>query len=200
MTFWIAILVGLVVAFIASRRGLYEAVVLGFNLNLSIYLALFLTPTLISNIPTAVDIPGGLSLTILLVFAICFGALCVVSFFLFTGQFSVPLAKVLDLLGGATVGAWTGFLGGSFLIVILTLTPIPGAPQWVQALEVTPNTQVLCSACDTTHRAIGADKTYKTAALLVWLDEKAQEIQRPKSIDPNTDPNGPTEEKPRLKK
>lgn len=195
MAFWITVLMGVVVALIYSRRGLYEAVVLAFNLNLSIYLALYLAPTLINSVPTATDIPGGLSLTVLLIFALCAGLLCVVSFFLFTGQFAVPLAKALDFVGGATVGGFAGFLGASFLFLILTLTPIPGVPQWVQALDVTPNTQTICSTCDATHRLLGTDRSYQTEGLITWLNEKSQELRASAVEDPNTDPNGPIETK-----
>jgi hypothetical protein len=189
MAFWIAILIGLIVALICSRRGLYEALILAFNLSLSVYLALYLAPTLVSRVPTATDIPGGLSLAVLLLFALCFGILGAVSFFLFTGQFTVPLGKAVDWLGGGIAGFFTGFLATNFLLLVLTLTSIPGIPEWVHNVEVTTNTQIMCLVCDTSHRWIGADRQYKTANLLVWLTEKAEETRPTSNADPNTDPN-----------
>ncbi len=189
MAFWIAILIGLIVALICSQRGLYEALILAFNGVLSIYLSLYLTSTLVSTVPTATDIPGGLSLALLLLFILCFGVLYVASFFLFTGQFAVPLVKVLDRLGGGIAGFFTGFLVTNFLCLILTFTPIPGMPGWIQNMEVTTNRQIVCLACDTSHRWIGADRQYKTEELLVWLNEKAEETRPTLSVDPNSDPN-----------
>lgn len=188
MAFWMTVLISLGVALLYSRRGLYEGLVLAFNLNLSVYLALYLTPTLVTRVPTATDIPGGLSLAVLLLFSLCLGILCVVSFFLFTGQYSVRLARVLDWLGGGIAGGFTGFLGASFFILILTLTPMPGVPQWLQDMDVTTNAQIVCSTSDTTHRSIGAD-SFEASELLAWLREKAQETQSYAPVDPNSDPN-----------
>jgi len=189
MAFWIAVLIGIIVAFIFSRRGLYEGLILAFNVNLSIYLALYLTPTLLATAPTATDIPGGLALAILVLFAICFGILFGVSFLLFTGQFTVPMAKVLDCVGGGIAGFFTGILGTSFVFLIITLTPIPGVPEYAQNLEVTTNAQVVCSTCDYTHGWIGADRHYKAKDLLAWLNKKAEETPSPFIIDPNSEPN-----------
>jgi uncharacterized membrane protein required for colicin V production len=189
MAFWIAVLIALIVALICSRRGLYEALILAFNMVLSIYLSLVLTPTMVHVVPTATDIPGGLSLAILLLFSVCFGILCVVSFFLFTGQFAVPLGKAVDWLGGGIAGFFTGFLATNFLLLVLTLTSIPGMPKWVHNMEVTTNTQIMCLVCDTSHRWIGADRQYKTEDLLAWLTEKAEETRPTSNADPNTDPN-----------
>ncbi len=189
MAFWIAILIGLVVALIYSQRGLYEALILAFNGILSIYLTLYLTPTLVSSVPTATDIPGGLSLALLLLFTLCFGVLCVASFFLFTGQFVVPLARVLDRLGGGIAGFVTGFLVTHFLCLIPTFTPIPGMPEWVQSMEVTTSKQIVCLTCDRSHRWIGADRQYKTEDLLAWLRQKGQDTRPLTEVDPNTDPN-----------
>lgn len=189
MAFWITVLVSLIVALIYSRRGLYEALILAFNLNLAVYLALYLAPTLVNRVPTATDIPGGLSLAILLLFGSCFGILCVVSFFLLTGQFTVPLAKMLDWLGGGITGFAAGFLGTSFLAIIVTLTPIPGIPDVARSMEVTPNTQMVSVACDNTHRWIGFDRQFKATELLAWLEEKAEETRPALVVDPNSDPN-----------
>ncbi|MCP4453322.1 MAG: CvpA family protein [Planctomycetes bacterium] len=189
MAFWIAILIGLIVALIYSQRGLYEAIILAFNGILSVYLSLYLTPTMVSRIPSAIDVPGGLSLAILLLFVLCFGLLWVASFFLFTGQFAVSLAKGLEWLGGGIVGFFTGFLVTNFLLLVLTLGSIPGLPEWTLNMDVTTNTQITCAVCDTSHQWIGADRQYKTAKLLAWLNEKAQETRPPTGVDPNSEPN-----------
>jgi uncharacterized membrane protein required for colicin V production len=189
MAFWIAILIGLIVALICSRRGLYETLILAFNGVLSIYLALYLTPTMVSHVPTATDIPGGLSLAILLLFTLCFGILCVASFFLFTGQFAVPLVKGLDWLGGGAAGFFTGFLVTNFLLLILTFVSHPGMPGWMQKMEVTTNKQIVCLVCDTSNRWIGADRQYKTTDLLAWLIKKAKETPPAADDDPNSEPN-----------
>ena len=183
------ILISLIVALIYSRRGLYEALILTFNLSLAIYLALYLTPTLVSKVPTATDISGGLSLAVLLLFALCFGILCAVSFFLFTGLFTVPLAKVLDWLGGGIAGFFAGFLGTSFLAIIVTLTPMPGVPDVARNMDMTPNTQMVSAVCNTLHGWIGTDRMFKAKDLLAWLNEKAEETRPDLIVDPNSDPN-----------
>ncbi|MCF7975232.1 MAG: hypothetical protein K9N55_15565 [Phycisphaerae bacterium] len=188
MTFWTAVLIGLIVAFIYSRRGLYEALILAFNLGLSLYLSLFLTPKLLTEVPTAADIPGGLALVVLIVFAMSFGLLFAVSFVLFTGQFSVAMAKALDWLGGGITGFFTGFLGTHFLLMVLTLAPIPGVPGFAQDMDVTTSTQIVCSACDKINYWIGADRSYSTQDLLAWFEKKGADNTAPR-VDPNADPN-----------
>ncbi len=188
MAFWIAIAVGLILGFVYSRKGLYEAIILVFNLIFSMYLALYLTPTLLAQAPASTDIPGGLPLAILILFALFFGVLYGVSFVLFTGQFTVPLVRILDCLGGGFSGFLAGFSVASFVLLVLTLAPIPEIPAYVQSMEVTAITQIVCSACDGLNRWIGADKQYRTRDLLAWLGEKAQEKSAP-MIDPNSVPN-----------
>ncbi len=193
MAFWIATAMGLILGVFYSRKGLYEALILAFNLILSIYLALYLMPTLLTQAPSATDIPGGFSLAILILFALCFGILFAVSFVLFTGQFRVPLARILDCLGGGFAGFFSGFGATSFVLMVLTLTPMPGVPRFIQNMEVGANTRLVCSACDGLHRWIGADRLYRTEELLLWLNQKALEkpatMTDPNSLPDTTDPN-----------
>jgi hypothetical protein len=188
MAFWIAIAMGMILGYVYSRKGFYEAIILVFNLILSMYLALYLTPTLLAQAPSATDIPGGLALAVLILFSLCFGVLLAISFVLFTGQFTVPLARILDCLGGGFAGFFAGLGGTSFILLVLTLTPIPGIPEYAQNMEVTANTRIVCSACDGLNRWVGADRLYKTKELLVWLNEKALEKPAPMT-DPNSVPN-----------
>jgi hypothetical protein len=190
MAFWIAIFMGLIVALIYSRRGFYEALILAFNLNLSMYLALYVTPTLLAEVPTAIEIPGGLALVVLMIFALSFGLLFAASFVLFTGQYSVPIAKVLDWFGGGIMGCLTGFLGTSFLLMVVTLKPMPGVPACVYQMNTSTNMQVVCSTCDKIHYWVGADRSVRAKDVVTWLMEKAEERPDP-VIDPNSDPNTP---------
>ncbi len=50
MTFWIGILIGVLFAYFAVKIGFYETLIMMFNVVISVFLGIFLGPT-IANIP-----------------------------------------------------------------------------------------------------------------------------------------------------
>ena len=83
MVFWIAVLVGAFFAWVAVQVGFYSAWMLFFNLLLAAYLAIFLSPVIIDNVPAATGTPYGYTLvflfiaaaTMILSYAICYAFL-----------------------------------------------------------------------------------------------------------------------------
>ena len=53
MVFWLAVLVGALFAWIAVQVGFYAAWTMFFHLVLAAYMAIFLTPVVIANVPAA---------------------------------------------------------------------------------------------------------------------------------------------------
>ena len=65
MVFWLAVLVGALFAWIAVRIGFYATWILFFHLLLAAYVAIFLAPVVIADVPAATAIPGyGYALTL----------------------------------------------------------------------------------------------------------------------------------------
>lgn len=187
MSFWISILTGLIVAYFYSKKGVYEAIIFLFNLSLSIYLALYIMPSLIKVAPYTIDIPGGLILTLLIVSIAIMAVFCAVSFILFTGQLSVPMGRLVDWLGGSILGFFVGFLGISFVFTLPTLEPIPGVSAFIQDIETTANINMVCYMCDKVNYYIGKDRVRNTKNLLAWLQTQVYQTNT-STIDPN-DPN-----------
>ena len=59
MVFWLAVLVGALFAWIAVQIGFYATWIMFFNLVLSAYVGMFLTPVVITMVPAATETPYG---------------------------------------------------------------------------------------------------------------------------------------------
>lgn len=124
MIFWITILGSAIFAWIAIKIRFYETWALLFNIVISIYLAIYLTPIIADILPAAVDIHYGTALTIIALAAAVFLILHGTTYVLFTGQFEVPFPKIFDILFAGFLGFLTGFLVLSFTALLIRVTPI----------------------------------------------------------------------------
>jgi len=124
MVFWAGILVAALFARMAIKMGFYETWAMLFNIAVSVYLGVSLMPILIEIVPSAGNTPYGSALTI---FGIAIGAFLIlhgISFVFFTGQFSVSLPKVLNIIGAGLLGFVAGFLVWGFVSFLVSTTPI----------------------------------------------------------------------------
>lgn len=124
MVFWISILAGGFFIWLAVRMGLYETWTLLFNVVISVYVAVFLTPVIIDTIPAAGDTPYGNALTLTALAVGTFLILHVISYTFLTSQFNVSFPKIFDNLGAGILGFLTGFLIWSFVALLISVTPI----------------------------------------------------------------------------
>ena len=125
MMFWIAILAGALFVWLAVRVGFYETWVLFFNIVVSIYVSVFLTPILAEFVPA----PGGVAsyhvaLCLTVLAGGCFAILQGLSFVFLTGQYHIPFPRVFDILLSGVLGFAAGFLTLSFVALVLTVTPL----------------------------------------------------------------------------
>lgn len=123
MAFWIGILVAVAFVRFAIKIGFYETWAFTFNIVISIYLAIFLGPT-IASIPALAETPHCNILamigTAIAVFLILHG----ISYTFITGQFSISFPKILDKPGAGFLGFAAGFLIWSFISFSIYITPI----------------------------------------------------------------------------
>jgi uncharacterized membrane protein required for colicin V production len=124
MVFWAGILVGGVFAWLAVRRGFYETWTMLFNIVISVYVAVFLTPVVLDVIPAAGQISYGKALTLAATAIGTFLILCGISYTLLTGQFTVPFPRIFDVLFAGLLGFLGGFLVLSFTAFVLLATPL----------------------------------------------------------------------------
>lgn len=124
MAFWTGILVGGFFAWLAVRKGFYETWTLLFNVVISIYVSVLLTPVIADSVPAAGDTAYGNALTLTAIAAGTFLILHGISYTLFTGQFGVTFPKIFDNIGAGILGFLAGFLIWSFVALLISATPI----------------------------------------------------------------------------
>ncbi len=203
MMFWIAILAGALFVWLAVRLGFYETWVLFFNIAVSIYVSVFLTPTLAEFAPA----PTGASsyhtaLCMIVLAGGCFALLQGISFVFLTGQFHIPFPRIFDVVFSGALGFVTGFLTLSFLALVLTTTPLARHKiVGVLGLSRQPrpaNLVYLTRCCDLIHFFAGSDDSDGTpdAALQQLLQvntappspgSKAPDANEPPKSRPSSD-------------
>jgi len=123
MVFWTGILAGGLFAWFAIRIGFYEMWAMLFNIIISIYIAVFLTPVIIDIIPAAGDTSYGNALTMVTAAIGVFLILYVITYLFLTGQFKVSFPRIFETLGTGVLGFLAGFLIWSFAAVLIWATP-----------------------------------------------------------------------------
>jgi hypothetical protein len=190
MVFWIAILAGILFAWLAVKKGFYESLIQLFNVVVSIYVAIFVAP-MITGLTPAIE--GGAEfktgLCMLLVGGGCFALLFGISFVLLTGQFHIAFPRVLDIVVAGALGFVTGFLILSFIALILTVTPLSNhrllryAGLNRQAQQ--PNITWLAWCCDRVHAVAGINPAAQPIeGTIVQLLERAHQDMI-STADPN---------------
>jgi len=124
MAFWITILGGAIFAWLAIKIGFYETWALLFNIVISIYLAIYLTPVIADIIPATINTNYGITLTIIALAAAVFLILHGITYALFTSQFKVSFPKIFDILFAGFLGFFAGFLVLSFIALLICSAPI----------------------------------------------------------------------------
>ena len=213
MVFWAGILVAALFARLAIKIGFYETWAMLFNIAVSVYLGVSLMPILIEIVPSAGNTPYGSALTI---FGIAIGAFLIlhgISFVFFTGQFSVSLPKVLNIIGAGLLGFVAGFLVWGFVSFLVSTTPIFESA-YMKQLDLgsqirQTSVPVVCWWCSFVNKIVSSKANGDTIkqelnGLIKNTEKKKRSvITEPNDTDetnePNTlpEPNSAPEKKPR---
>ena len=124
MVFWTGILVGALFAWLAVKLGFYETWAMLFNIVVSVYLAVVLTPIIIELIPASKDTPYCNALCMIATGIGCFAVLHGMSYTFLTGQFKMPFPKAFDIVFAGLLGFLSGFLVLSFAVLVFAASPI----------------------------------------------------------------------------
>jgi hypothetical protein len=153
---WLAVLI-----------GFYETWALLFNIIVSIYASVFLTPILAEFAPAS----GGASsyhtaLCLIVLAGGCFALLQGLSFVFLTGQFHIPFPRVFDVVFSGMLGFVAGFLVLSFAALVLTTTPL-ASHKIVGVLGLgqqsrSANLVCITRCCDVIHFFAGSDDSGAT--------------------------------------
>jgi hypothetical protein len=155
MVFWLAVAVGGIFAWIAVQIGFYATWILFFHLVLSAYMALFLTPIIVANVPAATTTDYGYALILM---SVAIATLCIaygICFACLTGHLRVEFPKIFDSIIAGLLGFQAGFLVLSFLTFTLCLTPLSKADFCktigFDATSQKSNIAFMCWWCDRFH-------------------------------------------------
>ena len=191
MVFWLAILVGAFFVWLAVRLGFFETWGLLFNIVISIYIAIFLAPTVAAYAPRDGALTPycvGLSMTVLAVG--CFAVLYGLMYVFLTSQYAVPFPKVLDVLVAGGMGFLAGFLLLSFVALVTTATPLAehnlvGSVGFNTESEEA-NIACIAWCCDLVHGLVGPEGQEKASeAAIARLLESTREAAPADIVDPN---------------
>jgi len=196
MVFWVGILVGGLFAYFAIKKGFYEMWALGFNIIISIYLAVLLGPVVADIIPTGAA-SYNKAVTMLATAAASFLILHGISYTLITGQFSISFPKIVDVVGAGLFGFLIGFLVWSFISLLIMTTPIT---KNTLAKEIGFDAQVQQTSisyvswwCNTVNKVVSSgDGKQATQKAIGWLLESS----KPKAKAPVIGTSEPNEAEP----
>ena len=199
MVFWIAILVGCLFVWLAVRIGFYETWVLCFNIIVSVYLAIFLAPTVVEFAPgTGSFASYCMALSLMVLAGGCFAILQGLSFVFLTGQFNIPFPRVFDIVLSGLLGFLAGFLVLSFVALAITTTPL-AEHEMVSGIGLNERSQqtnlaTVAWCCDLVHsfaQPNAEDQATHTAV------ERLLEAHPTTDGSQGPDPNGPSTFQPR---
>lgn len=191
MIFWLGIIVAAIFAYMAVKLGFFMSWSILFNIVISVYLAIYLGPLIITYIPGAGDTPYANILGMVSVGLASFFIQHLIAYTYITGPFAVSFPRILDNLGAMTVGFLSGFMLWSFVSLIVCVMPISKV-KFLDDLGLGPETHQSTVAyvtwwCDKINRfvAIEYDPEATSKAITELIGE-----QKDKTDDPN-DPNDP---------
>lgn len=184
--------------------GFFETWTMLFNIVISVYLALFLTPLLLDILPAAGGTSYGTALTLAATAAGSFCILWGISYVFLTGQFRISFPKAFEILFSGLLGFLAGFLASSFIFLTITVAPI-SQNRLVSAIGFNstsqqPNISYICWWCDlvnsvvslpdnkiTSHQAV--DQLFKSLKTEIRnrTDEKTERIAPAKQDPLQTD-------------
>ena len=199
MVFWLSILAGGLFIWLAIRIGFFEMWTMLFNIVISIYVAIFLTPVIVDVVPSAGDTAYGNALTLAVTamgtFLILFG----ISYIFITGQFSVSFPKVFDILFAGFLGFLAGALIFSFAALIITATPISQnhlmSKIGFNAQSQRSNIEYISRWCDLIHLAVSSPDRETTAEQTINALLSSTKPETTDETNKQLDPNGSADNK-----
>jgi hypothetical protein len=122
------LLIGCLIGFICAIAGAKKA---GFvsgwatllNASVSMYLAAYITPTLVASIPIASEYTFGPVLLALIIAILAFAILNTI-YSAVTGDLKIAMPRLVETLGGGVLGFLNGLLLWGFLCLLLEMSPL----------------------------------------------------------------------------
>lgn len=193
MIFWAGILAGGLFIWFAVKIGFYETLALLFNVVISIYTAIFLTPIIKDIVPEAGELPCCEALALVVISGGTFLILYGITYVFLTGQFKVSFPKVFDILFAGLLGFFTGFLVLSFVAFIITVTPI-SKNRFLSTIGFNKQSQQtnlsnICWWCDLVHLIVSTPDEQTTCQININQLLDSAKPKEQEKMDTETKPN-----------
>ena len=128
MMFWIAILTGVIFVVIGIRKKFCLMWVTFFNIMVTIYSSIMLTPTIIGLFPNIKDIGYNRAICVLGVGAIVFAILHAITNYYFIDIDKISFPEIPGKIGAGILGFISGYFMCSFVLFVICITPFPEYP------------------------------------------------------------------------
>jgi hypothetical protein len=122
------IIFSLVFAAASIKKGLYTGWARLFNAVFSIYLSVFLTPSIARCSDAVAEARYGYALCMTIIAVVVFLVLQGFTTTFFTGTFKISFPKILNIAGSVILGFICGLIIWSFGCFVSLLTPVPHSP------------------------------------------------------------------------
>jgi hypothetical protein len=197
MVFWASILAGGLFVWLAVRIGFFEMWTLLFNIVISIYVAIYLTPVIVDVAPAAGETSYGSALTLVVLAIGTFLVLFGISYVFLTGQFNVAFPKVFDLVFAGLLGFLAGALVLSFAAIVITITPLSQnhlmSKIGFNAQSQRTNIAYISRWCDLIDLAASSADSETTAERTIEALLSSAQVDPPDETDKQPEADGPTE-------
>jgi len=148
MMFWLAVAMGVVFALIGIRLGFYRMWAVLFNILVSIYLGVMLTPAMVKIIPSMENFYYHRPLSVAAIAIVAFAVLQTIAVTLI-GAFEVSFPKMFNNIGSVILGFLSGYLLVIFVLFVICVIPFSkqGLVSWQRRLKPTAARPVV-KVCD----------------------------------------------------
>ena len=174
MIFWCAILVGILFAVMGVRKSFYPMWAILFNILVSIYVGLMLTPTIIGIIPDIADSRYHHAACVAVLAIVIFIILQAIanSFIKSTSEVSFP--KLFNSVGAGLLGFLSGYFLCSFVFLIICVMPFSRQPFMKTICSQTGPSKSVTTACNFINTlSLQSDNTSK---VIEWLSTPLDEL------------------------
>lgn len=131
MVFETAIIVGVVCAFVSLRKRFYSMWPVLFNVLVSVYLAVMLTPFLVDLIPEVSSLAVRAryyAATMVIIALLVFLILQVVAIKVFTSEVTISFPSMFDGIGSVVLGFLAGYITVAFVFFVVSIMPLAQKP------------------------------------------------------------------------
>ncbi|MBL7106119.1 MAG: CvpA family protein [Phycisphaerae bacterium] len=147
MAVWLILLAAAGFGFYGIKHRFYTMWLTLFNIMLSTFLSVMLTPFFLAMISEQQKEPYHKLISVAVVFCLCYAFLYIFKSVLFDKDFEVNMPRFVDGAGSGLLGAICGYLFTGFAFFVICAAPF-GSGEFVEQNFKTPAVKIVTQSCD----------------------------------------------------